>query len=311
VSATFVDTSTTGAEQARWDVTVDGTLQATPLALTQGQATYALASGLTPGVHTVELWRRTEAYVSSTQFRGFDFGGGTLVAPPPPKSRRIEFLGDSSMNGYGIEGAGPNCPFTAATQNEHLAYPALVAQDLDAEHHDISYSGKGVYWNYARAVDTQVFGLLYPRTLPDVTSSVWSFASWVPDVVWITLGGNDWDQPNPGDPAPPVDQFQAKYDELVGVVRSKYPSAYVICAVATSLNDDYPVGYAAYTNVKTVLANVVAARAAAGDTRIYTYEFARANQATDLTGCDYHPNIAKHRAMANEVIAFVKTKTGW
>ena len=88
-------------------------------------------------------------------------------------------------------------------------------------------------------------------------------------------------------------------------------SAWVVCAVSTALTDDYPVGYGAYTNVKNALAQIVGARKMAGDAKIDTFEFTRANVATDLTGCEYHPNPAKHRAMADEAIAFLKTKTGW
>ncbi|HEY8079436.1 MAG TPA: SGNH/GDSL hydrolase family protein [Labilithrix sp.] len=310
VSVKLADTSTTGAEHGEWDVILDGTLQASPLVMTEGAMTYPLASGLAPGAHTIELWRRTEAYVSSTQLLGFDFGAGMLLPPPIPNARRIELIGDSAMLGYGIEGNGPNCSFSAATENEHKAYPALVANALAADHHDIAYSGKGVYWNYARAVDDQVFGLLYPRALPNDETSTWDFTAFSPDVVWITLGGNDWDQPNPGDPAPPYASFVAKYDALVGDVRAKHPAAHVVCAVAASLNDDYPVGYAAYTNVKNAVTQVVSTRSAAGDAKIYTFEFTRATDA-DLTGCEYHPNPMKHAAMAAEAIAFIKSKTGW
>ena len=31
----------------------------------------------------------------------------------------------------------------------------------------------------------------------------------------------------------------------------------------------------------------------------------------DLTGCEYHPNPMKHRAMADEAITLIKSKTGW
>jgi lysophospholipase L1-like esterase len=309
VKATFVDNSN-GPGNGEFDIVVDGTTSATPLALVQGQSQYTVASGLGAGPHTIELWRRTEALVSTTQFLGFDFQGGTLLPPPLAPARRIEFLGDSGMNGFGIDGPGPNCPFSAPEENEHRAYPALIAQDLGADHHDLAYSGKGVYWNFARTVDTQTFGLIYGRTLPQNGGSSWSFASFVPDVVWITLGGNDYDQPNGGDPPPPIDQFKAKYDEVVGMVRTNHPNAHIFCAVAPSLNDDYPVGYNAYTNIKTTLAQVVSARNGAGDTKIYTFEFTRSNGA-DLTGCLYHPNRAKHRAMADEAIAFIKSKTGW
>jgi lysophospholipase L1-like esterase len=312
VSASFAESSLHAADwgPSRFDVLVDGALQPSPLVLSEGVATYPLASGLAPGVHTIELWKRTEANVGDVQFLGFDFAGGTLLPPPPAPTRRLEFLGDSASNGYGVEGAGPGCSFTAATENEHVAYPALVALALGADHHDLSWSGRGVLWNNDRAGDPDVFAVVYPRTLPLVPGSTFDFTSFVPDVVWITLGGNDWDQPNPGDPPPDPAAFEAKYAELVTLVRSKRPSAHVVCAVASSLNDDYPPGYLAYTHVKTALGDVVAARNAAGDAKIYVFEFARASP-SDLTGCESHPNVQKQKAMADEAVAFIKAKTGW
>ena len=93
-------------------------------------------------------------------------------------------------------------------------------------------------------------------------------------------------------------------------MRSKHPNAHFICAVAPSLGDGYPVGYDAYTNVKTAVNDVVSAHAAAGDTKIYAFEFTR-SQGADVTGCQSHPNAMKHRAMANEAIVLIKSKTGW
>ena len=130
----------------------------------------------------------------------------------------------------------------------------------------------------------------------------------------MTLGGNDYDDPD-GNPnnapdAPPFASFQAKYDEMVTLIRTKHPNAHVFCAVAPSLNDTYPPGYNAYTNVKTAAANVVAAKNGAGDAKVYYFEFTRSQQG-DLTGCDGHPNVAKHRAMADEATAIIKQKTMW
>ncbi len=309
VKATLAD-APNEYQPSHWDVTIDGTLAPTPLALTPASKTYTLATGLTPGVHVVELRKRTEAKAGVTQFFGFDYSGGVLLSPPPARLRRIEFLGDSNANGYGIEGAGPGCSFTPATQNEQKSFCALTAAALQADHHNLAQSGIGVFLNYVRT-DPNVMEVVYTRALPNTPGSTYDFTRFEPDVVWITLGGNDWGGENPDLPAPlTMAQFQAKYAQLVALVRSKRPTAHLVCAVGASLSNDYPVGYNAYANVKTAIQNVVAARAAGGDTKIYAYEFARAVTA-DKTACAYHFNAAKHASLASETVAFLKSKTGW
>lgn len=296
--------------KTRWEVIVDAS--STVLTLERAPTTYMLATGLPPGIHTVRLIRLSEPQVGTSQFLGFDFSGGTLLAPPPKPTRHLEFLGDSASSGYGVEGVN-GCTFSAATQNSQKAYPALVAKDLGGDHHNLSVSGKGLYQNNYRP-DLDVYSLVYPRIIPFTNGSTWSFADYTPDVVWMTLGGNDYDDPD-GNPmnapdAPPFAAFQAKYDEMVTLIRTKHPAAHIFCAVAPSLDDGYPPGYNAYTNVKTAAANVVAAKNGAGDTKVYYFEFTRSQQG-DLTACDGHPNVAKHRAMADEAIAIIKQKTMW
>jgi lysophospholipase L1-like esterase len=292
-----------------FDVIVDGGVQPTVLTPAAGEAEYMVASGLPAGPHVVELRRRTEGRVGTTQFRGFRFPGGELLPAEPAPSRRIEFLGDSEMNGYGIEGTFP-CTFSGATQNEGKAYPALVAKDLVADHVTVSYSGKGISRNPS-ADDTTVFGALYGRSLPLDPSSAWNFGAYVPDVVVIALGGNDWERPDPAvfDP-PDVAALEAKYLELVASVRGYYPLAKVFVVHPASLTADHPEGYDAYAKMKQVLDDVVAARAAAGDTQVFYFELPRA-QAADRTGCDYHYNAAFHRTLADSLIVAIRARTGW
>jgi lysophospholipase L1-like esterase len=300
---------------SRWDILVDGNRTST-LAPANGTGTYAIAAGLAAAEHIIELYKRTEGDVGDTQFLGFAFpNGGQLLAPPPAPTRHIEFLGDSTSNGFGNECANAGETFSGATENERLAFPGLVAHDLDADHHDVSYSGRGVLLNYTRT-DTIVFDQLFPRTTATVAVNDWLFTRFSPDVVWITLGGNDWDKETATTDPPDLTQFTNKYIALTALVRSKYPAAHVFCSIAASINDDYPVvspgvSWNALTNMRTALADVVTARASAGDTKLYTYEFTRANHDLELTGCAFHPGLALHRKMADEAIVQIKAKTMW
>jgi lysophospholipase L1-like esterase len=298
-----------------YDVVVDG--QALPaLEAPAGNSDVTLATGLAAGTHVVELWRRTEGLVGVTQILSFDYGGGQLLPPPAPLARRIEFVGDSESAGYGLECASALESFTGATENERKGAPALIAEAFGAERSDVAYSGKGVSRNYD-SDQTDTLLDIYGRSLPDDATSSWSSASWVPDLVFIAAGTNDYANPGArGAPDPAV--FKAKYAELVALVRQKNPSAHIVCVVEGNLGDDYPVGWNAYTNVTTALQGVVADRNAAptNDAKVHYYEFPRTdssglNGAPDETGCDGHPNAAWHQRAAADAVAKLKPLLGW
>ncbi len=176
-SVTMANTTGFSGGPARYDVLVDCVLLPGHLETQTGTHTYALASGLAPGVHEVEIYKRTEGNLGLTTFMGFTFGpGGELLAPPPAPPRRIEFIADSTIDGYGVEGAGPNCPAGTleASHSPRAGVAGLIASDLDADAIMVAYSGKGLYQNSYRP-DTATMGIIYPRTLPDDASSVWDF----------------------------------------------------------------------------------------------------------------------------------------
>ena len=79
-------TLNTGASATLFKPVVDGAPQAVFTAAA-GQSTYSLASGLTAGVHTVELYRQTEGAQGNAQLMGLTVaGGGALMSPPGPSA---------------------------------------------------------------------------------------------------------------------------------------------------------------------------------------------------------------------------------
>jgi lysophospholipase L1-like esterase len=205
-----------------------------------GTQTVRIASGLAGGsTHTIEIEKRTEAPFGTVRFEGFTFTGGAgLLAPPVRLPRKLEFLGDSTIDGYGIDGSRTAAPGAPNYCGADLAPPNLndvrksvawkTANGLGAELSVLGYSGKGI----ARNEDGQVLDLfpaIYPRALPDVGASLWNFASFVPDVVVVSLGGSDYSgDPNGTFPA----NFAAKYADLVANIRTHYGAApYVFLTV--------------------------------------------------------------------------------
>ena len=70
-----------------------------------------------------------------------------------------------------------------AHQDANQAWPALVAKELDADFHNISWSGAGVVWNAGGCSSSVPFHDLYSRGLQK---------EWQPDAIVLYLGGNDW-----------------------------------------------------------------------------------------------------------------------
>ena len=190
---TELSVSLDGTGSDHLDVEIDGAV-VDVLTPSAGSGTYVLASGLTAGQHDVAITRRTESFFGITRFRGFS--GGTLVPTPAP-ARFIEFVGDSMTCGYGVLGPGAECPFSADTEAETHAFGALTASALDAAHVAIAYSGKGVVRNYGGDTDG-LLPELYLRTFADDASSAYGFDQYVPDVVVINLGTNDYSVGDPG-----------------------------------------------------------------------------------------------------------------
>lgn len=295
--------------QHNWlNVVVDGVLQP-KIEVAGPSLDYPVATSLNPNMaHTVEIEKRTEANLGVVRFEGVTFpGGGTLLGPPVRPARRIEFLSDSTIDGFGIEGsrfAGnpSSCgPGLAPPQynNARKSIAAVTAASLSAEQYIIAYSGKGLTKNESMG-DPLYFPQLYNRALPDNAGSSWGFG-WKPDAVVLSLGGADFD----GLTAEP-NGFSAAYGGLVDNIRGHYPNAWIFLTVWSQIKDD---NLPTRTAMRTSLQGIINARSA--DVKLSYFQFPEANVNTDETGCQYHGNEAHHVAMAALLTTELKSKLGW
>ena len=96
---------------------------------------YTLASDLSPGRHTVELFKRTEWDRGTGEFYGFRIGGKAKVEPKAPeKKRKIEFYGNSITAAYAVEDfSGEDSPDSTFTNN-YMSYSALLARHYHANY---------------------------------------------------------------------------------------------------------------------------------------------------------------------------------
>lgn len=269
-------------------VFVDGTEHPKVVA-SAGRKSYPLASGLSSGMHELEVWRRSESTVGLSEFYGLTFDpGGALLAPPAPLSRRIEIIGDSITVGYGNEGM-PGCTYSNDTENNYLAYGSVAARTVGAELSTVAWSGLGMYRNYG---DIGAAAKPLPFYYDDALATVptpWNFSLFIPDLVVINLGTND--SSTHGDPGQPyIDAYVA----FIQHVRSKYASAWIICIDAAA-------------GVTSDIAQVVSTIKTAGDAKVEAFPLTGQNG----SGCDGHPNIASDALMGASLAGEIRRVMAW
>jgi lysophospholipase L1-like esterase len=299
---------------SEWDVVVDGVIQP-KLVLDLGAHDYVLASGLAPKPHVIELYKRSETQNGYTQFLGYDFGEGTLLPPPLAPTRRIEIVGDSAVAGFGIEGVGlgPDCPgpdWAARWQNFHKSVGARLGEIFGADLDGTVYSGKGMVRNIFRS-DPDTMPIIYPRANPVIAGSVFDFTQFVPDVIVVMLGGNDFAIGQDFDNGPtPVGEFTQAMHDFVATLRSHAPLALVLLALSPSVSDDNPPGHQSRTSVKQAFDAVAAQSVAAGDKRVYSVAPPVAVP-SELTACNGHGTPAYHDRVAQQLAVVIREKIGW
>ena len=269
-----------------YTVVVDG-VEAPLLATKGGEETIEVVSDLPNATHVVEVYRQGEANLGVTHLSSVDVLDGTLLEPTPVQ-RRIEIFGDSITCGYGNEGTSPDCGFSAETENHYLSYGALLARKFGAELSTVAWSGKGVVVNYGGDMSTTLPEML-DRGVPNSEQSVWDYAAVVePQAVIINLGTNDFST----DSDPSAEDFQAAYLDMLERLRLRYPTTFILCTVGPLLSGSD------LDRARTGISAAVQSRNEAGDDAVLAYEMTTGNE---NPGCDWHPGLATHEAMAEEL----------
>jgi PKD repeat protein/lysophospholipase L1-like esterase len=169
----------TGTEYFR--VIVDGVANPDVLQMRRNRKIYVLADNLPAGEHTVVLMKET-FYTTKTTFYGFDIAG-TLLAPPAKPSLRIEFFGDSNMDGtsnYSEKNTGES--------GTYYAYPAMVSRMLEAEM-NLEAVGGATLDNGGDGGDNDVQSFIYSEDYYNQDPNYRS--GFDPQVIVVNAGAND------------------------------------------------------------------------------------------------------------------------
>lgn len=266
-----------------------------------GEKSYTLIANLGDTVHTILLTKRCETSWSKFTFYGFVLDNDkTLLPPDEPPARKIEFVGDSytsaSGNEYTEEGTPPE---TELVTNTYESFGAIVSRHYDAQYTLSSCSGYGMVldWqgNYANNIPD-----CYDRTLLYTASSPkWDYSQWIPNLVVIGLGLNDYSGYG-GWAGTMTDENTAEYKEhyhaFIQNLRDYYPGAKIL-AVATHVEW-----------MRTTIAGIVAEEQAAGHRDVFYAQYSYYEGGYVNNG---HPNVETHYKIADELIAAIDTIDAW
>lgn len=263
---------------------------------------YQLASNLSEGKHSVEIFKRTEWQRGKTNFYGFKINNSPKLLPKSaPRKRKIEFYGNSITAGYAIEDfSGKDSPDSTYTNN-YLSYAAITARHFSAQYQCICKSGIGITVSW----DAMIMPEMFDRLIPSDSTSKWDFSLYSPDVVVVNLFQNDsWLVHLPenkefkkrfGNKAPDDAYLVNAYQQFIETIRKKYPNANIICSLGCMdavKEDSKWIDY-----IKSAVANI-------NDKKIYINFMPYIKAST-------HPSIKDHQIMANNLIQFIDEHIEW
>jgi lysophospholipase L1-like esterase len=180
---------------------------------------------LAGGHHHLLLFKRSEAAAGFARFRGIEIAPAAEVATPAAPSYRLamEFIGDSITVGACNEDGAADQWESRRTHNNALSYGALTAAAFAADYRNIAASGMGIVvgWVPFHAAEA------WDRVYPDPKSPKADLSAWTPDVAFVNLGEND-DSFTHAKGLPFPAAFSADYIALVRAIRNAHPAASIV-----------------------------------------------------------------------------------
>ncbi len=262
--------------------------------------TIIAANGLEDKVHQLLLKKRSESS-SPSFFKGLILDSGkTLLSPPAPPARKIEFIGDSYTAGFASEYTSRECPADKADSiitnftNTNKAFGPQLASYFGAQYQINAISGRGLVRNYNGLNPGKELPFYYEKTLLSSDGKIWDFSKWKADVVVIGIGINDF-QADP--PYADSTRFDSVYVQLLTKLRKNYPGVKFICCATKVWPTD-----ALIPRVK----SIVNSQKKSGHEDVWYYEYVTGNNA--LYG---HPGIKDHQSIAKGLIPLITEATKW
>ena len=247
---------------------------------------------LGPGRHRLVLFKRSEAAAGETRFDGATLAesGRALEAKPVDYKLRMQFFGDSITVGACNEDGDADQWEDRLTHNNARSYGAFTAAAFDADYRNIAVSGMGIATGWTAVKAGEMWDRIYPRA----DSPRADLTSWSPDILFINLGENDDSFTTAKGQPFPSREYTQGYVALATAFRKAYPAAQIVIlrggmsggAQSERLREPW-------TEAVTQLEKT--------DPRVTHFVFSHWSKT--------HPRVSDHRAMADELIAWLRKQS--
>ncbi|GGH36051.1 SGNH/GDSL hydrolase family protein [Paenibacillus segetis] len=259
---------------------------------------------------TIKVVKLSEAALSTIGIQEIIVDAKEGIKPTPENVHKIEFIGDSITCGYGVDDDDVAGSFSTKTEDVTKTYAYLTSQKLQADHSMVSYSGYGIISGY-----TENGEKLLSQLVPDYYEKVgksegkfdgtvvpqsvsWDFGKFVPDLIVVNLGTNDYSYTK-DEPDRQAD-YTKQYTEFLKMVRRTNPGATLLCAFGIMGDSLYPcVKHAVSQYTKET-----------GDTNIAVMKFDVQLEADGYV-VNFHPSEVTQEKAAEKLVAHIKTLMKW
>ena len=283
-SSLSVNLKTTALSYMR--VYIDGKETEDRIQITSSKNSYSIASGLLDGYHMARIVKTTE--MQEAVWTIFSFEADKFASVPEKSDLRIEFIGDSITAGYGSLGSS-GASRTVHNSDSTRTYAYYTAQKLNADYSVVAWSGicvKAFYW----VTDRNMLSL-YPQLY--AVGNDYSFG-FNPNVVVLNLGTNDSGYLS-NHPEYET-QFSTDYKELLQLIRTKNPQAYIICLYGMMGTDEK-----IDNGIKTAVSSM-------NDSRIVYNPFGTIVE--NESGAAGHPSATAQNGWAEQLASYIKNIEG-
>jgi hypothetical protein len=265
-----------------------------------GIASYTLVSGLTNANHKILFTLRSELNWTKFAFNGFVLDNGkNLLHPPIKPEKKIEFIGDSytvaSGNEWTGQGGAPNDSYT----DIYKSFGPMIARNYNAQYQISARGGFGLVLDYLGNYSNNLPSE-FDRTLVYTPTPKWDYSNWVPNLVVICLGLNDYNgwggYSGQVDPANAV-IYRNKYHEFISTIMDVYPHVQILAVAANGIQW-----------IKDNVSQVVSEENLLGHTNVFYASFPYYNGGYVNNG---HPTVATHQKIADTLVSVINTINAW
>jgi lysophospholipase L1-like esterase len=268
-----------------------------------GKSRFRIVSGLEHGIHRALICKATESISGYLEIGKIYCE--ELVENEHLPIRKIEFIGNSITCGAQSDTSQVGC--NEGIYNDHmnayLAYGSRVSRKLNADYVLSSVSGLGLTrtWNAEHPTIPEVYESLY---LTEDKNKLWEPDAFVPDLVSICLGTNDFSEGDGSYDRKPIDQvsFVNTYIDFVKFIHDRYPGA-KICLLNSPV-------FSGETREKLdTWLDLIVKEVNTGTSEEIAVYYTFEKQYN--SGCTGHPSIEEHKEMADELLTFYSKIMNW